>query len=241
MDRDHRSRARQLTLLVTAQSLACGGLCLAAVRPPVAGVSWWRGFPQWVAAAPPLDAVVVVAHRIALVTAAWLLAGTVLHIAATAARWPGLARVTGCATHPAVRRAVAAFALGAGFTTGVLGAGYPASATSGAEAPRVRDGRAVATSPRAPTPTTVPPTVAMSMPEPARVPATPTVGPVPTAAMVVVQPGDSLWTIAERVAASEGGVDVASRWTAICVANAGRLRSGNPSVIYAGEEVIIPA
>jgi len=233
MDRDHRSPAWQLTLLVAAQGLAFGALCLAAVRPPVAGVSWWRGFPRWVAAAPPLDAVVVVAHRIALVTAAWLLAGTVLHIAAMAARWPGLARVTGRATLPAVRRAVAALALGAG----VLGAGYPAYAASGTDAPRVRDGRAVAASTSAPAPTVV----AVSAPDPTTTTAAVTAAVTTRVTVVVVQPGDSLWTIAERVAASEGGVDVASRWTAICVANAGRLRSGNPSVIYAGEEIVIPA
>ena len=216
MDRDHRSPARHLTLLVAGHALAFAVLGLAAVRPPVAGAPWLRGFPRWVAAAPPLDPVVVIAHRIALVAAAWLLAGAVLHAAATAARWPGLARLTGRATLPVVRRAVAAFALGAG----MLGAGYPASVASGAEAPRVRDGRAAPV-------TTV---VAVSPP----------ISGAPAPTFVVVQPGDSLWSIAERVAMAEGGTDVASRWTAICGANAGRLRSGNPAVISPGEEIVIP-
>jgi nucleoid-associated protein YgaU len=231
MDRDHRSPARQLTLLVAGHALAFGVLGLAAVRPPVAGAPWLRGFPQWVAAAPPLDPVVVLAHRIALVTAAWLLTGAVLHAAATAARWPGLARVTGRATLPGVRHAVAAFALGAGVlgagvTTGVLAPGAASAAYAASDRPPVRDGRA------APVPTTVPVTLAVSTPSPTTTAAV---------TMVIVQPGDSLWSIAERVAVAEGGTDVASRWTAICVANAGRLRSGNPALISPGEEIVIPA
>jgi nucleoid-associated protein YgaU len=172
--------------------------------------------------------VVVVAHRIALVTAAWLLTGAALHLLGAVLRLPRLVRITGRATLPGVRRAVAAFALGAG----VLGAGVttgvfaPGTAYAASDRPPVRDGRA------APIPTTAPRTLAVSTP-----------GPTTTAAvtMVVVQPGDSLWSIAERVAAAEGGTDVASRWTAICVANAGRLRSGNPAMIYPGEEIVIPS
>jgi hypothetical protein len=217
MDRDHRSPARQLALVVTGQALVVGALGLAAFRPPVAGVPVLRGFLRWLAAAPPLDALVVVAQRIATVTAAWLLAGALLHVTAAVARRPGLLRVTGRVTLPGVRRAVAALTLSAG----VLGAGYPASVAAGAEAPRVRDGRSAPV-------TTV---VAVSPP----------VSTAPAPTIVVVQAGDSLWSIAERVVATEAGTDVASRWMEICAANAGRLRSGDLAVIYPGEEVVIPA
>lgn len=63
-----------------------------------------------------------------------------------------------------------------------------------------------------------------------------------------MQAGDSLWSIAAVVVAAEQGrpvaetseSDVAARWAAIRAANASHLRSGDESLIYPGEEIVVP-
>lgn len=237
MDRARRSPALRLAGLVTGQALAAAALVAAADRPPVAGAPLGRGLPRWVVAAPPVDAVVVVVHRVALVIALWLLAGTVLHLVATLARVPVLVGVTARAALPGVRRAVAALVV----TAGVMapGAAHAASGTA-APVPRgVRDGRAAPPIVAAATTAPAPPDPAPPAPAPA-----PAVSPAPSGGTVVVQAGDSLWTIAEHLTAARPdggpGADVGARWAAICAANAARLRSGDPAVVYPGEEIVIP-
>ena len=228
MDRARRSPALRLAALVAGQALAAAALVAAADRPPVAGAPLGRGLPRWVVTAAPLDAVVVVAHRVALVVALWLFAGTLLHVAATLARVPVLVGVTARAALPGARRAVAALVVTAGVVT--PGVAHAASGPGAPVPSGVRDGRAASS------------IVAVSTAAPA--PAAPTPAPAPSGGTVVVQavvqPGDSLWTIAEQETASEPGVDVAARWAAICAANAGRLRSGDLAVVYPGEEIVIP-
>ena len=228
MDRARRSPALRLAALVAGQALAAAALVAAADRPPVAGAPLGRGLPRWVVTAAPLDAVVVVAHRVALVVALWLFAGTLLHVAATLARVPVLVGVTARAALPGARRAVAALVVTAGVVT--PGVAHAASGPGAPVPSGVRDGRAASS------------IVAVSTAAPA--PAAPTPAPAPSGGTVVVQavvqPGDSLWTIAEQETASEPGADVGARWAAICAANAGRLRSGDLAVVYPGEEIVIP-
>ena len=228
MDRARRSPALRLAALVAGQALAAAALVAAADRPPVAGAPLGRGLPRWVVTAAPLDAVVVVAHRVALVVALWLFAGTLLHVAATLARVPVMVGVTARAALPGARRAVAALVVTAGVVT--PGVAHAASGPGAPVPPGVRDGRAASS------------IVAVSTAAPA--PAAPTPAPAPSGGTVVVQavvqPGDSLWTIAEQETASEPGADVGARWAAICAANAGRLRSGDLAVVYPGEEIVIP-
>ena len=228
MDRARRSPALRLAALVAGQALAAAALVAAADRPPVAGAPLGRGLPRWLVTAAPLDAVVVVAHRVALVVALWLFAGTLLHVAATLARVPVMVGVTARAALPGARRAVAALVVTAGVVT--PGVAHAASGPGAPVPSGVRDGRAASS------------IVAVSTAAPA--PAAPTPAPAPSGGTVVVQavvqPGDSLWTIAEQETASEPGADVGARWAAICAANAGRLRSGDLAVVYPGEEIVIP-
>jgi len=60
-----------------------------------------------------------------------------------------------------------------------------------------------------------------------------------------VQPGDSLWRIAERriaaVAPHDSEATIARYWALVVDANRATLRSGDPSLIYAGEIVVLPA
>ncbi|MGH9055825.1 MAG: LysM peptidoglycan-binding domain-containing protein, partial [Acidimicrobiales bacterium] len=90
-----------------------------------------------------------------------------------------------------------------------------------------------------PAPTTTLPAPATTTPPPA------TSGPT----TVVVQPGDSFWTLASRVAEERSGgtpsqAEVATLWRAMVVANASRLYDpddGNANLIYAGQVFVVPA
>jgi hypothetical protein len=249
MTADHRAprppAARPLLGLVTAQALAVGALALAATRAPVAGAPWWAGAPRWLATAPPADALAVAAHRVALLIASWTLLTTVAHLAAALTRVPALVRGTAWLALPAARRAVAALVV----TAGVLA---PATAGAADDPGPVRSGRSSTTTTTRTTGTTTTITDTTS--------GTTTAGPVTTTAAatpgatalpagtVVVQPGDSLWGIAAAVVAAEEArpvadvpaAEVAPRWALIRDANAPRLRSGDPSLIYPGEEVVVP-
>jgi hypothetical protein len=245
-----RSPVVRLVGLVAAQALAVAALLAASTRPPVAGAPWVHGFTRWFAGAVPVDAVAVVTHRVAIVVATWFLATTVLHLAAALTRVPALVRATAWAALPGARRAVAAVVVTAGVfapTAARAATGDPASVP-----PAVRDGRAVATSHARPAPGPVSAPVVATTPMHSTPPATPPAGAPPgtigAPTTVVVQAGDSLWSIAARVVAAERGrpadaiptADVAERWAAIRDANTGRLRSGDESVIYPGEEVVVP-
>jgi len=61
---------------------------------------------------------------------------------------------------------------------------------------------------------------------------------------VVVEPGDSLWRIAERhvrsIEADPAPRRIATYWARVVAVNADRLLSHNPDLIYPGETVILP-
>lgn len=66
-----------------------------------------------------------------------------------------------------------------------------------------------------------------------------------TATTYVVVPGDNLWTIAAAHLGSQSDpapstTVVARYWRAVIDANLGRLRSGDPNLIYPGEELTLP-
>jgi hypothetical protein len=63
---------------------------------------------------------------------------------------------------------------------------------------------------------------------------------------VVIEPGDHLWGIAERALADRLGrtpsdAEIVPFWHAVIELNAGRLRSGNPDLVFAGERVRLPS
>lgn len=64
--------------------------------------------------------------------------------------------------------------------------------------------------------------------------------------VVVVAPGDHLWAISERHL--EAGLgrrpddeEVAPYWRSVIELNRNHLRSGDPDLIYPGEEILLPA
>ncbi len=103
----------------------------------------------------------------------------------------------------------------------------------------------------APGTATSPPAATSTPTAPTPTEATPTEA-TPTAAAAnrhVVETGDHLWAIAaEQVAAMTGrppsdlvAADVVTYWVQLCMQNRPHLRSGNPSLIYPGEVIELPA
>jgi nucleoid-associated protein YgaU len=73
-------------------------------------------------------------------------------------------------------------------------------------------------------------------------------GPTEQATSHRVVPGDNLWTIARdhlakvrrRPATQLSDREIAAYWLKVIAANQGRLRSGDPDLIYPGEETVLP-
>lgn len=141
----------------------------------------------------------------------------------------------------------------------------PGLAPDAAPPPDRRDGAADLTVPAAPPPAVLPaaakpapaPTDAVSpaRAEPSSPPADPSSetapGPAPAAdpgsGTHVVAPGEHLWGIAAaRVAGQRpdgpapGDAEVAVYWRRLVAANVGRLRSGDPDLVFPGERVVLP-
>jgi hypothetical protein len=217
---------------------------------------------HWLAVTPPADALVAGLRWVALLGAWWLLAGTLVYVAAAVTRVPAAVRAVRWVALPPVRRVV-----DAAFVATVVGGAVLAPASAGARVAGpppttfVRDGRGgdLASLPpattAAPNPPAVPPTVrtaptAPSAPAAAAVPpAAPSPPPGGMEVQVVVAPGDDLWALAAgRLAATRGiapadvaDAEIAPYWVAVCERNRGALASGDPNLIFPGEVVTLPA
>ncbi len=211
-------------VLLTAESAAVVALTALGARPPFAGPR--HGLDPWLRASLPADVLVAGLRWVALAGAWWLLAGTLLYVAAALTRVPEAVRAVRWAALPAVRRAVDA-ALVVSLVTGSALAPGPGHAATPPDDPpptsAVRDGHADGPSVPASTP-----------------------GPADTSA--VVAPGDNLWELsARRYAAATGRPraevgdgEVAPYWRAVCDQNRPTLASGDPNLIYPGERVVLP-
>ena len=249
--------------MTAAEVVLVAALARTATQAPFSARGGELGFLRHLADQDPVHALVFATHRVALAGAVWLLATTVLSVAAVSVRRPRLVRASVALTTPALRRLVAAAVL----SVGTLG---PVAAAGAAEEPppsvAVRDGRAVAvsatgdpgpavratpavvpTDPDSPTPTGTGVVVPTD-------PDSPTDSPTGTGAggatvSVTVAPGDSLWELTRAALARESGRapvevgndEVAPRWLLVCEANQSRVRSGDVDLLAPGEEVVIPA
>lgn len=206
-----------------------------------------------------VDLALRAAHGLACGLTGWLASAAVLQLAAELV--PALRavadRCTPEALHP-VRRAVGSVALGTALLTGPLPGptpSPPAVATQvdpgpGGTATLVPLDAPTATSPStsttAPTSTTttVHPTAlgTPTTPAPSTLPTAPPAG----AHKVVVARGDDLWHLAEAHLGAAWGRrptdrEVAPYWRAVVEANRARLVvPGEPSLIYAGQRVVLP-
>lgn len=215
----------------------------------------WGDLGGWLATSPAADVVLTAAWLVALACAWWLLVSTVLAVVVRLVRLPRAVKAVDWLALPAVRaaanRLVAATLLGstvAGAVPAVAAPSPPAPVTA-AEQP---------TDPPDELRELVPPVVPQlkagpASPEPK--PSSPArQGPPeqsePLAAgrrgaVHLVVAGEHLWQIAhDRLVAAgrpHGRGQVAGYWQQVVATNRDRLASGDPDLIYPGEEVVLPA
>jgi nucleoid-associated protein YgaU len=210
-----------------------------------------RDFGRWLRDTPSEDVLLAGIRTAALAVAWWLLATTLIYVAARVTHRHGAARAIGWATLPAVRRWADRAAAASIVTASVLGAARPATAdpppSTAPVAPpvvidldhrdrpglpdevpsSVRTGRA----PEAPPAPTSPP----SAPVPFTPPSAPAIE-----TTHVVSPGEHLWSIAAAHLGAVTAVDIAPYWRRVVEHNQPRLRSGDPNLVYPGEVIELP-
>ncbi|SRR5712692_3909463 len=223
---------------------------------PGASISAWEG---WLRSTAPQDAVISVLRLVATGCAWWLLATTVLYLAARVIRIP-VPRLLGALewTTPAPIRRLVDRAVALSMVATLAGAGAAFASAGGPPDPApvvvvvdgqpgvllppgARPGTLPAPTPQPPAPRPpVPAVTGSGGPPPAG-----TSGPDPASHRVV--PGDNLWKIAaERLGLGLGpGVTVsngriAPYWLEIVQRNRAGLRSHDPDLIFPGETVALP-
>jgi nucleoid-associated protein YgaU len=199
--------------------------------PDLTDPSSWSG---WAGGREPVDAAVAVLRSGLLVVTLYLLAVTVLALVARAVALPRLVAGLDVAGGPLVRRVLTG-AAGAGLAFSTL---TPAVAMAQTSTPpptaimRLLDEPAPAPAP-APTTTIAPPVTDAPTPAPAD--------------EIVVAPGDSFWSLAERhvterLQRTPSEHEVATYWRKLIAANTERLAvAGNPDLIYPGQTFRLPA
>ena len=91
-----------------------------------------------------------------------------------------------------------------------------------------------------------PPPVMRLVEEPAPAPIPPTEAPAaPVTDRYVVRPGNNCWTIAARTLEARLGrpatdTEILPYWQGLLAANAGRFPSGDPGLIFSGDELVLP-
>ena len=192
---------------------------------------------DWLAAHGAVGAALALLRLVALAAAWYLLAVTVLGLAARASRVPGMVRTADRATVPLVRRilsGVAGIGLSASTTTMLvtLPVAPPAAAVTslaGEPAEADDDGGGSTAIMRVVTPA------------PAAVP-----DPAPTPTTWRVEQGQHLWGLTESVLATTWGRapsdgEVTPFWQAVIEANRGVLADpDNPDLVFSGQVFVIP-
>ena len=178
-------------------------------------VPWLRVEPSviWLRTAPAEEVIAAIARVIGLATAYWVLGSTLLYTAARLTRRARLVRLAGRVTAAPLRRLV----------DGVVASAL----VVGLMSPPAFAGDLLPVELAEPPPP--PPSIATEIP---------TGGPW---AEVVVAPGDNLWRISARHLADLGDDrPVGPYWRRVVEANRPHLRSGDPDLIYPGEEIRLP-
>jgi nucleoid-associated protein YgaU len=220
-------RPRFRLVVVALIALASLG-ALAVSRPPLPGSVWSRGD----------DLALAVAWLVAVAASAWLFVASGACVLALGLTRPALAQRFARALPFGLRRLVEIAIV----TSCVALPALPARAAGPApvaavvvhDQPVVRaSGPPATTAPApAPVPRTIPP------------PSEPAPSPLPS--RLVVRSGDNLWLIARTSLAQASGrrpdvAEIARYWREVIDANRGTLRCGDPSVIFPGEIVTLPA
>lgn len=250
-----------MTLRPVTRALALGGALGAVVTGlwaagralPAPPLTSWPALSRWYAQLGPDAAVASLVRLAALAVAGWLLVATAAQLVAIAGA-PELVRRSADLIAPrSLQRFVhglAGVSLSAGLAVVAPSAGIPAVVTPallvaepppGTAALRLLPAEAL---PATPVPVVPAPPAAAAPPEaPPSVSGPPATAP---AATVVVEPGDSLWSIAEEALLHAGAVGPDDRaieryWRRLIDINRGALvHPDNPDLIYPGQTVVLP-
>lgn len=204
----------------------CGGLVAAfgvlvaagdgaLAPPPLTDLGSW---PGWAAERSPVEAAFAVLRLAALGVAGYLLLATALAAASSAGRFVAVADVVAL---PSVQRFVSA-ALGVGLVGATLAAG--------ASRPAAAVGEVMVEL----APASAPPTMQRVEEAPAAAPPAPPVSPPVSPSTWTVEPGDHLWSVAERVVGPGG--DVAAYWRRLLAANP----LPDPDLVFPGQTLVLP-
>ena len=213
---------RLVNLVPLLLMLAVLGAALAAIAAlhshPDTAVEW-RRLGHWLETTPPEVAFTAAAFHVLVAGTIWMLLSTGLYVIARLLDLPRLVAAAGLATLPLARRAV-----------------DRAMLVTAAAALLALPSAAAADQPSAITP---PGTDSIGYtPQPAGFPIDDPLPEPPGDGTYVVQPGDNFW----RIAAGEvsPGTDVAPYWRRLVDENRDTIRSGDPDLIYPGEQISMP-
>ena len=204
--------------LVVVTLLSCASLgVLVVARPSLTQSMWSRGD----------DLALAVAWVVALAASAWLFVATGACVVALGLSRPRLARRISPVLPVGLRRLVEVAIVSACVALPAL----PAQAVTPERVSTVVDDQPVVRAPETARPAPVP---------------TPAIAPPPQVRHhVIVRAGDSLWLIARAWLTDASGrapadAEIANYWRAVIAANRPTLRSGDPSLIYPGEILVLP-
>jgi len=239
------ARALALEVLVGAVAVA---LWWAGRLLPAPTLTSWSGAARWYDSVGPEVAVASFVRVGALGVAMWLVVATAAQLLAGVGAPAAVRRTADLIAPRSLQRFVhglAGFSLSAGLAVAVPSAGTPSADATGEAVLRLVSEAPPGTATLRLAPPLAPPATPAPI-APATPPAPPAPPSVPVADTVVVEPGDSLWSIAEEVLAdgADGRPDDATverYWRRLIAANVQALVDpGNPDLIYPGQALLLP-
>jgi hypothetical protein len=206
----------------------------------------WDEASRWYEAVGPGVAFVGSLRLVALAIALWLLIATASQLVAIGRGSPTTRRIANLIAPRSLQRFVhglAGLSLSAGLAVATPGAGFHGDPGSGVAVMRLVEDPPEATGIATMHAVDHPPAPAAPVAEPVVVP---TAAPDFVSSSTVVEPGDSLWSIAEETLRDAGQSDlseraVASYWRRLIETNRGTLVApASPDLIYAGQQITLP-
>jgi hypothetical protein len=231
----------------TAALVAGPGLAIVALHR-LGSAGWlridWADLPGWMADATLEEGVAAAARVIGLAAAYWLTGSTLIYLVASLSRIPVLIRAAGSVTLPLARRLVDGVVIST-LAASTMAAPLVAVSLSDERSMPVIPPQYVVDPTIPPGPTASPQPASGHPPAPA--PPSTAARPGLEASMfeVVVRQGDNLWTLAARrleqaAAGTPSEDEIRAYWRTVIDANAGRIRSGDPDLIFPGEVIVLP-
>jgi nucleoid-associated protein YgaU len=241
------SRVRLQLALVGLGAAGAVAVLLRAGHGTLAGprVDGWASVEVWYDAVGAATAAVATLRLLAIGLAAWLLLCAVLQLAGTFSPLRAIRPVADVVS-PQGLQCLARGAAGLALTAVLVGPPAPVDPAGTAVMEALDEEEPATTStttdPTTTTSSTSPPAVPASGPAPAEGPG-PAARPSPAPDVVVVERGDSFWSLAvDAVADDPARGEVGDYWRRLVTANRARLVDPtNPDLLYAGQVLSLPA